>query len=162
LAADLGKVLALLASLAVALAALWWLTRQERRRPPRALVAGYPESDFPSRDRRHGALASLCGSQASLLAMYARLPPAAPARATLLVFLEELRALMDSAHGLAEPPVSPAASARLERLAQDVDAAVREMIDTTHGPAGDVSVASGELELRVEVMRALARETGDG
>jgi hypothetical protein len=91
--------------------------------------------------------------------MYARLPSGDPSRATLLVFLEELRALLDGAHDLAEPPVAPAASARLERLAQDVDAAVREMIETTHGPAG--KTASGELELRVEVMRALARDAGE-
>jgi hypothetical protein len=33
------------------------------------------------------------------------------------------------------------------------------MIETTHGPAG--KTASGELELRVEVMRALARDAGE-
>ena len=161
MAAELGKVLALLASLAVALASLWWLTRQEQRRPPRALVAGYPESHFSRRDPLHASLERLCASQASLLAVYARLPPADPSRATLLVFLEELRALLDGAYDLAEPPLAPAASARLERLAQDVDAAVREMIETTHGQARSASAASGELELRVEVMRALARETGE-
>jgi hypothetical protein len=158
--AALGKVLALLASLVVALAALWWLTRQERRRPPRALVAGYPESEFPRRELLHAALESLCASQASLLAMYARVPVSDPARASLLVFLEELRALLDGAHHLAEPPVSPAASARLERLAHDVHAAVREMIETTHGQTSS-GHSSGELELRVEVMRALARDAGE-
>ena len=161
MAAELGKVLALLASLTVALAALWWLSRQERRRPPRALVAGFPESHFSRREPLHAALERLCSSQASLLAMYARLPPADPARATVLVFLEELRGLLDGAYDLAEPPVSSAASARLEQLAQDVHAAVQEMIETTHGQAGTAGGRSGELELRVEVMRALARDAAE-
>jgi hypothetical protein len=107
------------------------------------------------------ALTGVVGLRRRIGGSCARLPPADPTRATVLVFLEELRGLLDGAYDLAEAPVSPAASARLERLAQDVHVAVREMIETTHGQGGTAGGGSGELELRVEVLRALAREAAE-
>ena len=156
-----SKVLALVASLAVALGATWWLTRHERRRVPRAFIAGYPEREFPRAGALHVSLASLCASQASVLDLYRRLPSTDPVRASVLVFLEELRALMDGAYELAILPESLATRARLERLAQDAVGAVREMIETTERQLSEASQrgVGDELEIRVEVLRALARDT---
>ena len=158
-----SKLLALVTSLAVALGAIWGLTRHERRRVPPALRAGFPERQVPRGEHLHASLASLCESQASLLALYRRLPPTEPARAPLLVFLGELRALMDGAYDLAVLPQSPATSARLERLAHDTAAAVREMLESTERQLSEArhGAVGSDLELRVEVMRALARDAGD-
>lgn len=157
------KLLALGASLAAALAAIWWLTRHERRRVPRALLAGFPEREFPQGERLHASLASLRESQASLLVLYRRLPPTEPARATLLVFLDELRALMDGAYDLAALPPAPTTRARLERLAHDAAGAAREMLESTEQQLSQAREhgVGGDLELRIEVMRALARDAGE-
>ena len=157
---SLSKLLALAVSLAVALVALWLITRPERRRLPRALVAGYPAREFPRQERLAGPLAELCAGQSSLLALYANLPPTHPARPGLLVFLEELRALMDGAYELAALGTSPTARKRLERLVHDAHGAIREMTETTERHLSDASAPSldGELELRVDVMRAIARD----
>lgn len=160
---DVHKLLALGISLVVALAASWWLTRHERRRAPRALVAGYPAREFPHREPLDPALAALCDSQASLLRLYHALPASAPARATLIVCLEELRALMDGAYPLASLQASPAARARLQSLVAGVQEAVQELTAATEPQVGDTSGqgVAGELEIRVEVMRALARDASD-
>jgi hypothetical protein len=158
-AESLSKLLGLAVSLAVALLALWWLTRHEWRRSPRAFLRGYPARDFPRRARLDGTLARLCASQAALLDLLQSLPPADPARATLLVFLEELRALMDGAYDLAALQTSAATRARLDRLAEDVEAAAREMINSTERHVADpITHGMGELEIRVEVLQALARD----
>jgi hypothetical protein len=159
-AGSLSKLVALAASLAVALLALWLITRPERRRAPRALLAGYPPREFPHQGRLVGPLSELSASQSSLLALYASLPPTHPARPGLLVFLEELRALMDGAYELAALGAAPAARARLERLVHDARGAIREMSESTERGAGDAGAPpiDGELELRIDVMRALARD----
>jgi hypothetical protein len=159
-AGSLSKLLALAVSLAVALLALWLITRPERRRTPRALLSGYPPREFPHQGRLAGPLAELSASQASLLALYASLPSNHPARPGLLVFLEELRALMDGAYELAALAGAATARARLERLVHDARGAIREMSDTTERHLADAAAPrlDGELELRIDVMRALARD----
>jgi hypothetical protein len=159
-AGSLSKLLALAVSLAVALLALWLIARPERRRTPRALLRGYPPGEFPHQGRLSGPLAELCASQASLLALYASLPTTHPARPGLLVFLEELRALMDGAYELAALAGAASARARLERLGHDARDAIREMSETTERHVADAAAPrlDGELELRIDVMRALARD----
>jgi hypothetical protein len=158
-AGSLSKLVALLGSLGVALLVTWLLTRHERRqRQPRALVAGYPPGEFPRRERIEGPLASLCQSQESLLALFRELP-SAPARAHLLVFLEQLRALMDGAYALAALRASAEAQKRLEQLAHDVRRAAEQVLETTQRHASDSSDGLGAgLEWRVEVLKALARD----
>jgi hypothetical protein len=145
-------------TLAVVLAAI--ATTGVRRRTPRALLRGYPPGEFPHQGRLSGPLAELCASQASLLALYASLPSSHPARPGLLVFLEELRGLMDGAYELAALAGAPTARARLERLVHDARGAIREMSETTEHHLADAAAPrlDGELELRIDVMRALARD----
>ena len=162
-AGSLSKLLALLASLGVAVLFLWLLARHERRQqPPRALLAGYPLGEFPRRDRMEGPLASLCESQASVLDVFRQLSPTHTARAHLLVFLGELRTFMDDAYALAALRTSAEAQNRLLRLAQEVRRAAEQLIASTQEHARSSSEGLGAgLEWRVEVMKALARDPGE-
>lgn len=160
---SLSKLLALSGTALVALGASWLVTRHERPRPP-ALVEGYPPRDFSRRDLvDQEPLASLCRSQRQLLSLYWRLPAANPGRAGLLVFLEELRAVMDGAYQLALSQASAEAGDRLLRLVGDVQAAVHEMAERTQRHLNESSheLVDGELEVRLDVMRALARDLED-
>ena len=162
-AGSLSKLLALLASLGVAVLFLWLLTRHERRqRQPRALLAGYPLGEFPRRDRIEGPLASLCESQESVLDVFRQLSPTHTARAHLFVFLGELRTFMDEAYALAALRTSVEARGRLEHLAREVRRAADQLIESTHEHARNANEGlGGDLEWRVEVMKALARDPGE-
>jgi hypothetical protein len=160
---SLLKLLALSATALVALGTSWLVTRHERPRPP-ALVEGYPPRDFSRRDLVEAeALASLCQSQSGLLSLYRKLPASSPGRAGLLVFLEELRAVMDGAYQLAHLQASAEARARLSRLARDVATAAHEMTERTrrHLDESSNELIDSELEVRLDVMRALARDLED-
>ncbi len=159
-AASLSKLLGLLGTLAVALLAAWLLGRHERRRPPRALLPGYPPAEFPRAHTLSAALASLCQTQSTLLALYRELPASSPARPSLLAFLEELRALMDGAYELA---ARPAAGERLQRLSHEARSAAEKMAQSTERLAAESSVRplEADLDVRVEVMRALARDVDE-
>lgn len=157
------KLLALSVTALVALGASWLVTRHDRPRRP-ALVEGYPARDFSRRDLvEAGPLASLCQSQGRLLSVYRMLPASSPGRAGLLVFLEELRAVMDGAYQLAQLQASAEAAARLSRLAGDVRTAVEEMTERTrrHLDESSNELLDSELEVRLDVMRALARDLDD-
>jgi hypothetical protein len=66
---------------------------------------------------------------------------------------------MDGAYELAALQASPATRARLERLAEGVEAATREMTESTeHHLAKPIAPGAGELETHVEVLQALARD----
>jgi len=161
-AGSLSKLLALLASLGVAVLLLWLLTRHDRRQQqPRALLAGYPLGEFPHRDRIEAPLASLCESQASVLALFRQLPPTHSARAHLFVFLGELRTFMDDAYVLAALRTSAEAQSRLVRLAREVRRAADQLIESTQEHARNNDGLSAGLEWRVEVMKALARDPGE-
>lgn len=160
---SLSKLLALSATALVALGASWLVTRHERPRLA-ALVEGYPARDFSRRDLAEAEpLVSLCQSQSQLLSLYRGLPASSPGRAGLLVFLEELRAVMDGAYHLAHLQASAEARARLFRLVGDVRTAVHEMAERTHHHLNESSdeLQGGELEVRLDVMRALARDVND-
>ena len=161
-AGSLGKLLALLGTLAVALLATWLLTRHERRRPPRALIEGYPLAEFPRRDSLVGQLASLCQTQSTLLAMYRQLPASGGARPRLLAFLEELRGVMDAAYELALRP-SALDRERLARLSDEARSAAEEMTKSTERLLAepDESPLDAELDVRIEIMRTLARDADD-
>jgi hypothetical protein len=161
---SLSKLLALLATALVAIAVSLLLTRSERRPPlPPALCEGYPPRDFPRRDLvESGPLASLCQSQSELLSWYRLLPPSSDARAGLLVFLQELRALMDGAYQLAQLQTAPDAARRLAQLANGAREAAREMVERTQqGQSGSSGLLASEIEFRLDVLRALARELDD-
>jgi hypothetical protein len=160
---SLSKLLALAVTALVALGASWLVTRHDRSRPW-ALVEGYPARDFPRRELAEAEpLLSLCQSQSRLLLLYRCLPASSHARAGLLIFIEELRAVMDGAYELAHREASPAARARLSRLVGDVGAAVCEIEERA---GRDLNASSGELfdrelEVRLEIMRTLARDVND-
>lgn len=159
-----AKLVALAISALVALSASWLLSRHDRRaRPPRALLAGYPRSQFPHAERIAGPLASLCESQSSLLQLYRGLPPDSLVRPGLLVFLGELRALMDGAYQLAALDATGPVQLSLEQLARGARAAVAELMARAQAQLGDTqgSELSTELEVRLEVLRALAHDLGD-
>lgn len=157
-----GKLLALLGTLAVALFATWLLTRHERRKPPRALLEGYPLADFPRRDSLAGGLASLCRTQSALLALYRQLPASSSARPRLLAFLEELRAVMDGAYELALRGAALDRE-RLARLSHEAQSAAGEMAKSTQRLLAEPSESSldAELDVRLEIMRTLARDADE-
>jgi hypothetical protein len=160
---SLSKLLALSATALVALGASWLVTRPPRPRAP-ALVEGYPARDFSRRDLvDQEPLVSLCQSQRQLLSLYGQLPRSNPGRAGLLVFLEELRAVMDGAYQLALLQASAEAGARLLRLVGDVQTAAQDMAERTqrHLDESSNELVDGELEVRLEIMRTLARELED-
>lgn len=157
----MSKLLALLGSLLVAVLAAWLLTRHERKRVPRALLEGYPPAEFERIASLERPLSRLCQTQLGLLALYRRLPARSPARASLLAFLEELRALMDGAYDIAALHASPEAAERLETLAAGAATAGRDMAAHAERLANADDSLAPTLEARVEVMRALARHADD-
>jgi hypothetical protein len=161
-AGSLGKLLALLGTLAVALFATWLLTRHERRKPPRALIEGYPLAEFPRRQSLAGALASLCRTQSTLLSLYRQLPTSSIARPRLFAFLEELRCVMDGAYELALRPTALDGE-RLARLSLDAQSAAEEMTKSTQRLLAEPSESSldVELDVRMEIMRTLARDVDE-
>jgi hypothetical protein len=150
------------ADLAVAIFATWLLTRHERRKPPHALVEGYPVAEFPRLDSLGGLLASLCRTQSTLLSMYRQLPAASSARPRLLAFLEELRGVMDGAYELALSPTSQGRE-RLARLSHEAQSAAEEMAKSTQRLLSEPNESSldTELDVRLEIMRTLARDADD-
>jgi hypothetical protein len=98
-----------------------------------------------------------------LLDLYWALPASSPARPGLLVFLTELRGLMDGAYQLAQLGAAPLAQERLAYLVHGAQSAARDMAETTerHFMRADERGLEAELALRVDVMRALARDLND-
>lgn len=162
---SLSKLLGLCASALAAFVTIWLLTRHERRpRPPAALREGYPPGDFPRRDLVEAdPLASLCQSQRRLLSLYRELPASSHASGTVLVFLEELRGVMDGAYALACTQASPRRTLRLAQLVEQVHGAVGEMTERARRQLGESSDGGleGDLEVRLDVLRALARDVDD-
>jgi hypothetical protein len=153
-----SKLLALVATAVVAIVFGWVMTRFGRPPAlPRALRAGYAPAEFPRHDLVEAPLlSSLCRSQASLLELYRTLPQRSAHAAELRFFLGEFRSVMDGAYGLARA----ADSTRLEDVVARANASAQHMhsrmaLQVAESPHG---TASAELETRLEVLNALARD----
>lgn len=153
-----SKLFALVATALVALVFGWVVTRFGRAPAlPRALRAGYAPAEFPRRDLVEAPrLASLCRSQGALLELYQTLPPRSAHAAELCFFLDEFRGVMDAAYELARA----GDASRLEDVAARANASAQHMhsrmaLQLAGSPHGK---ASAELETRLEVLSALARD----
>lgn len=128
-----------------------------------SLVEGYPPHLFPRQELARAApLAELTATQMRLLEVYRQLTPRSEAAVWLGAFLDELRAMMDSAYRVASitavygdhtPLAQVVAEVRLFE-GQLVDRVVQEMLH-----AGS-SFDSEQLDVRLATLRRFAQEMG--
>jgi len=147
----------------MALGVLWLMLRVQKAPRGPDLVRGYPPERFPAQDlTRSGPLASLAMTQTRLLAVYAQLPTHSEGAVWLNSFLGELRQVMDVAYRAAGIAQHYGGSARLDRLAAEVQAVESQLAERLVKRAlrNDGDLDEAELDSRLAVLRGCVRELG--
>ena len=160
--AQLNHVLGLGAVGLVALGAVLLLLRFSGRAGPGRghLLLGYPPELFPAQHLTRGALAALAATQSRLASVERQVPPQSDLSIWLCAFLNELRAIMDTAYRvtvITEIYGQPAQLDRLVAEVQQIEAEIAEHV-ARRLLARDGDVHAELLDGRLATLRMCVRE----
>ena len=163
LPAEFDRLLGLGAVCLVALGAVLLLLRFSGRAGPGRgrLLLGYPPDLFPAQHlTRGGTLAALAATQSRLTSIERQVPPQSDLSIWLCAFLDELRAIMDTAYRvtvITEIYGQPAQLDRLVAEVQQIEAEIAEHV-TRRLLARDGDAQAELLDGRLATLRMCVRE----
>jgi len=165
--AQLDRLLGLGAVCLVALGAVLLLLRFSGRAGPRRgrLLLGYPPELFPAQHlTRVGTLAALAATQSRLASIERQLPLQSDLSIWLCAFLNELRAIMDTAYRVTVITEIYGRSAQLDRLAAEVQQIEAEIVEHVARRllAHDGDAQAELLDGRLATLRMCVRELAGG
>ena len=161
--AQLDRLFSLGAVCLVALGAVLLLLRFSGRAGPGRgrLLPGYPPDLFPAQHlTRSGTLAALAATQSRLTSIVRQVPPQSDLSIWLCAFLDELRAIMDTAYRvtvITEIYGQPAQLDRLVAEVQQIEAEIAEHV-ARRLLARDGDVHAELLDGRLATLRMCVRE----
>jgi hypothetical protein len=163
LAAQLDQLLGLGAVCLVALGAVLLLLRFSGRAGPvrGRLLLGYPPEFFPAQHLTHGGtLAELAATQSRLASIERQVPPQSDLSIWLRAFLNELRAIMDTAYRVTVITEIYGRSAQLDRLVAEVQQIEAEIVQHVARRllARDGDAQAELLDGRLATLRMCVRE----
>jgi hypothetical protein len=163
LSAELNHLLGLAAVCLVALGAVLLLLRFSGRGEPGRRVLGYPPDLFPAQHlTRGGALATLAATQARLAAIQQQVSPQSDLSIWLGAFLDELRAIMDTAYRVTVITEIYGRPAQIDRLVAEVQQIEAEIAGhvarrlLTHDGDAQAELLDGRLATLRMCVRELA------